>query len=199
MAILGLWPRPPSPLRPTRRAPLLAWLAGVLLTAAPALPAAMAAIGEYQIKAIFVFNFAQFVQWPPAALPTGQSPLVIGVLGADPFGAYLDEVVRGEKIEGHPLEVRRYGRIEDVNGCQILFISQSENDRLDRILADLKGRSILTVSEASGFGARGGMIDMVTVDHKIRLRINVAAARASTLTISSKLLRPAEIVATEKE
>jgi uncharacterized protein DUF4154 len=167
--------------------------------AAPNLSAEAAPAGEYQIKAVFVYNFAHFVQWPPDALPAGPTPLVIGILGTDPFGAYLDEAVRGEKIDGHPLAVQRFARIEDVRDCQILFISQSENDRLDRILGDLKGRSILTVSEAAGFGGRGGMIGLVTVDHKIRLKINVGAARASTLTISSKLLRPAEIVTTGKD
>ena len=169
------------------------------MAATPEFSAEAAPAEEYQIKAVFVYNFAHFVQWPAAALPAGSTPLVIGVLGTDPFGSYLDEAVRGEKIDGHPLAVARFDRVEDVRGCQILFISQSENDRLDRILADLKGRSILTVSEAAGFGGRGGMIGLVTVDQKIRLKINVGAARASTLTISSKLLRPAEIVATGKD
>jgi len=199
MAVLRPAPRRPLRLQLRRIGWRLAGLGILCAAGARDLPAEGAPAGEYQIKAVFVYNFAHFVQWPPAALPAGAAPLVIGVLGTDPFGPYLDEAVRGEKIDGHPLAVQRFRRIEDVRDCQILFISQSENDRLDRILADLKGRSILTVSEAAGFGDRGGMIGLVTVDHKVRLKINVGAARAATLTISSKLLRPAEIVTTGKD
>ena len=149
---------------------------------------------EYQIKAVFLFNFVQFVDWPPRAFSKAQSPLVIGVLGEDPFDSYLDEAVRGEKVNDHPLVIRRYRRPEDIGPCHILFISRSEAGRLGQVLAALKGRSILTVGDMAGFAERGGMIRFVTENNKIRLQINVDAARAADLTISSKLLEPAQIV-----
>lgn len=153
---------------------------------------------EYQIKAVFLFNFAQFVDWPPAAFPEPQTPLVIGVLGEDPFGASLDETVRGEKVGNRPLVVQRYREPQEIKTCHVLFISQSEAGRLEQILASLKGRNLLTVGDAGEFSQRGGMIRFVTENNKIRLRINVEAAKAAALTISSKLLRPAEIVVTGK-
>jgi hypothetical protein len=167
---------------------LSAWLLSGGLSAQPEAP------GEYQLKAVFLFNFAQFVEWPPQAFADAQTPLVIGVLGRDPFGAYLDETVRGERVNNRSLVVQRYGRVEDIDTCHILFISRSEGDRLEEILARLRGRSILTVADAEGFALPGVMIGLVTVENKIRLRINLEGAQAASLRISSKLLRAAEIV-----
>ena len=173
-----------------------AWLvlSAWLLSGALGLSAQTEAPREYQLKAVFLFNFAQFVEWPPQAFPDAQTPLVIGVLGRDPFGAYLDETVRGERVNNRSLVVQRYGRVEDINTCHILFISRSEGDRLEQILARLRGRSILTVADAEGFALPGVMIRLVTVENKIRLRINLEVAQAANLRISSKLLRTAEIV-----
>ena len=149
---------------------------------------------EYQLKAVFLFNFAQFVEWPASAFPEPDTPLGICVLGQDPFGAYLDETVRGETVGNHLLAVRRYRTADEVTGCHILFVSRQEQGRLREILDSLKGHSVLTVSDAERFASRGGMIRFVTEHNRIRLRINLEAARAAGLTISSKLLRPAQIV-----
>ena len=169
-------------------------LSACLLSGELGLSAQAASPKEYQLKAVFLFNFAQFVEWPPQAFPDAQAPLVIGVLGMDPFGAYLDETVRGETVNDRPLVVQRYGRVEDINTCHVLFISRSEADRLEQILTGLRGRHILTVSDTEGAAVRGVMIRMITAENKIRLRINLEEAQASNLKISSKLLRPAEIV-----
>lgn len=152
-------------------------------------PVQSAPAAEYQIKAVFLFNFAQFVEWPATAFPESHTPLVIGVLGQDPFGAYLDETVRGERVNNHPLTVRRYRRVEEIQTCHVLFISRSEVDRLDQILASLKYRKILTVADVESASGSRVMIRFVTQQNKIRLRINPEAARAANLSISSKLLR----------
>jgi hypothetical protein len=149
---------------------------------------------EFQIKAVFLFNFAQFVEWPPDAFSDPTSPLVIGILGNDPFGPYLDEAVRGEKVNERSIVIVRFARIEDVAKCHILFISQSEAGRLEQDLASLKGKDVLTVSDLDDFSSLGGMIRFVTEKNKVRLRINNGAARAEGLRISSKLLRPSEVV-----
>jgi hypothetical protein len=151
-------------------------------------------VSEYQIKAVFLFNFAQFVDWPPEAFSGPTAPLVIGILGDDPFGPYLDEAVKGEKVNNRPMVVRRYGRVEDVAGCHILFISRSESGHLAQILDHLKGQSVLTVGDVDGFNQMGGMIRFAMENSKVRLKINLRAAKQAHLTISSKLLRPAEIV-----
>lgn len=149
---------------------------------------------EYQLKAVFLFNFAQFVTWPKTAFSTADAPLVIGVLGADPFGNALDETVRGEQVQGHPLVVRRFRRVQDVVDCQLLFVTATEADRVPEILEHLKTHSILTVGESEGFAKSGGMIRFMAENGRIRLRINYAAVQAAGLQMSSKLLRPAEIV-----
>jgi hypothetical protein len=170
------------------------------LTAAPARAQAPAAPTAYQVKAVFLFNFSQFVDWPAASFADGRAPLVIGVLGSDPFGAMLDEIVRGETVNGRPLEVRRYDAVEQIGDpCHILFVGRSQDERLDAVLAALKGRSVLTVGDFEGFARRGGIIRFVTVGNKIRLRVNLAAAQDAKLTISSKLLRPAHIVASGQD
>ena len=174
-------------------------MSALLLSGGLDLSAQMAPAREYQVKAVFLFNFAQFVDWPPQAFPDAQTPLVIGVLGEDPFGTYLDETVRDGKVNNRPLAVQRYRRVEEIKTCHILFISRSEADRLGQILASLKERSILTVSDTEGATQRGVMIRLVTEKNKFRLRINLEAAKAANLTISSKLLRPAEIVAAGRD
>jgi hypothetical protein len=147
---------------------------------------------EYQIKAVFLFNFAQFVEWPETAFADAHSPLVVAILGENPFGNALDETIHGERLNGRSLTVIRSTRVEDILTCHILFVSRSEAGRLDEILSALKGRSILTVSDIEGFSRQGGMIQFVTENNKVRLRINNDAARSAGLTISSKLLRPSQ-------
>jgi len=159
---------------------------------------AQAKIQDYQVKAVFLFNFTQFVGWPSGAFADAQKPLVIGVLGDDPFGAYLDDTVRGETVDNRPLVVRRFRRAEDVD-AQVLFISGSEAGRLEQDVARLKDRSILTVSDIDSFLQHGGMVHFVTENDRVRLRINVDVAKAAGLTISSKLLRVSEVITAEKE
>jgi hypothetical protein len=166
----------------------------VALLLSLALPSETPPVKEYQVKAVFLYNFAQFVQWPAEALPSDGSPLVVGVLGEDPFNSYLDEVVRDEKVAGHPLKVVRFKRLEDVKDCHVLFVSSSEAPRLEPILKTLRTRNILTVGEHELFSRLGGMVSFVTRQGKIRLKINLDAVQAADLTVSSKLLRLAEIV-----
>ena len=101
--------------------------------------------------------------------------------------------MRGEKVNGRRLIVQRYRRMGDVKICHVLFISRSEADRLEQILGSLKGRNVLTVGDTDDFASRGGMIALATEKNKVRLRINLEAVKAANLTVSSKLLRVAEI------
>jgi hypothetical protein len=173
------------------------WLyLGTALAAAVPVNGATEAPSEYQVKAVFVFNFSQFVEWPQQAFAPDGKQFVIGVLGSDPFGERLEEAVRGEVINQRQLVIRRFQRVEDVQDCQILFIDRSQSGQLPRILTTLDHRSILTVSDLDRSSEKGVMIQFATLNNHIRLRINVESARAAGLVISSKLLRPAEIVTT---
>jgi YfiR/HmsC-like len=154
----------------------------------------VAASPEYQVKAVFLFNFAQFVEWPPQSFDDATAPFVIGVLGTDPFGSALEGAVRGETLNGRGFVIERYRSVTEIRRCQILFISRSEGAHMEEISAALAGHSILTVSDVEDAAQRGVMIRFVAEGNRIRLRINVDAARAAGLSISSKLLRPAELV-----
>lgn len=165
------------------------------LSGAPAWSQEPAPSREYQIKAVFLYNFTRFINWPESAFSSPEAPFVICVLGADPFGKALDEVIAGETVEGRPLQVRRYQRAEQLQSCQILYVGRSELPHLDDIRQALGDEPVLTVSDAQEFTSRGGMIQLDTVDGKIGLTVNLDASRRAGLTLSSKLLRAAQIVA----
>jgi hypothetical protein len=145
-------------------------------------------VGEYTVKAAFLYNFAKFVEWPADSMGGGGSPLVLGVLGDDPFGAAIDQVVAGKTANGRQLVVRRFKWGQDLKQCHILFISSSERKRLAEILGALRGASVLTVGDMDQFGQQGGMIQFVIEQSRVRFEINIGAAQNARLKISSKLL-----------
>ena len=153
---------------------------------------------EYQLKAAFLFNFTQFVDWPANSFSSAKEPMIIGILGKDPFGSYLEEIISGEKVNGHPLIINRYNNIDDVGRCQILFINLAETKKAEQAIAKLKEQNILTVSDAPDFLQQGGMIRFYTKSDKIKLEVNLEASKAANLVISSKLLRLVEIYKPQK-
>jgi hypothetical protein len=169
------------------------WVRGLALAVSLAGPLAAQATREYDLKAVFLYNFTTFVEWPKEARPAPGKPFIIGVLGRDPFGAVLDGVVAGESLNGTPLEVRRYRTAETARECQILFISSSEAAHLPQILDTLRGRPVLTVADMPRFSESGGIIAFST-GTRVQLHINAEAARQAGLSISSKLMRVATLV-----
>ena len=155
------------------------------------LQAQKSASREYQVKAVFLYNFTQFIEWPSTAFHGSDAPFVIGILGNDPFGKFLDEALAGEKIMGHAMKVERYQDVKDISSCHILFINP--NYQLGEALTVTRNRTILTVSDAVNFMKMGGMIRFFTQNNKIRLQVNTSAVKSGKLVISSKLLRLAAI------
>lgn len=151
---------------------------------------------EYQLKAVFLFNFAQFVEWPRDAFASADTPLAICVLGKDPFGSNLDDAVRGESAGGRRLVVERHAGTASVDSCHILFVPAAESGEIDGLVARLKDNRTLLVTDGPQHGA---MIGLVKERNRIRLRVNLSAVNAAQLTISSKLLRIAEIVGPRPE
>jgi YfiR/HmsC-like len=145
---------------------------------------------EYQVKAAFLWNFAKYIDWPPAAFTNDTSPFVIGVLGENPFGTDLEQTVRGKLINAHPITVKPRATLEEARQCHILFFSASETNRLAEVFENLRGAPVLTVgdTEAAQFTEKGGMIKFKFEGNKIRFQINDEAAKAAGLRISSKLL-----------
>jgi hypothetical protein len=145
---------------------------------------------EYELKAAFLYQFTKYVSWPSAAA----GPVSICVLGDDPFGRTLDETLADKSAKGEPIVVKRLRSASEVGSCRILFVSRSEQARLDSTLAALHGHATLTVSELSGFPSRGGMINLKVVDDRIKLEINPGNAERAGLKIRSELLRLADVV-----
>lgn len=148
---------------------------------------------EYQVKAAYILNFARFVEWPPDALPAS-SPMTIGIVGDDPFGGALDEVLRGKSANGHPIHLLRLRRDTVPARCQIVFISASEEPHLPEILRLIGRDSVLTISDIDRFSLRGGVIEFSMVGNRVRFDINRSPAGMARLTISSKLLNVARTV-----
>jgi hypothetical protein len=176
---------------------LLGLAAGALAFAPREAPAQPAVSKEYQVKAAFLFNFVQFVEWPPEAFANSDTPICIGVLGEDPFGTALAETVSDETVQNRKLIVQRSRRVENLKDCQLIFISKSETERVPGILGDLDPVPALTVGEAQGFAQRGGIINMYLAGNKVRFEINPAAARRKGLKISSELLKLGRIIEAE--
>lgn len=150
---------------------------------------------EYQLKAVCLVRFAQFVEWPARAFPKSTDPIVIGVLGVDPFGRNLDEAARVVGIvRNRPVVVRRFRGIGELGDCHMLFVSPSEEGSIGKIVDRFRGRPVLTVGETPGFAQQGGMITFTTIENKLRFRVNLPQAQEASLQISSKLLRWAEVM-----
>ena len=149
---------------------------------------------EVQVKAAFLYNFAKFINWPDEVFSNEKAALVFGILGEDPFGDTLAQMIKGKTVNGRPLEIKRFKRLEDVGGCHILFISSSERKRLSLIRQALNGASVLTVGDWEQFALEGGMISFTLEDNKVRFQVNPDFAERAGLKISSKLLTLAKIV-----
>ncbi len=189
----------PGTLRlPARRMLALIFAAAAFLTSAPPAGAQSEPPTEYEIKAAFLYNFAKFVEWPADAFPDAQAPVLLGILGDDPFGLVLDQMIYGKTANGRGFVVKRISEGAELRSCHILFISSSEKKYLARILEGLKGSGVLTVGDMDRFAESGGVIHLLLAENKVRFEINLTAAGRAGLKISSKLLALARIVADEQ-
>ena len=147
---------------------------------------------DYEVKAAFIYNFARYIQWPKES--DTNKPFVIGVIGKDPFGVVLDDSVHGQKVQGRPVAIKRFTKIDDVPDCDILFVSASESGRLQQIFTALHHAPVLTIGDVDQFAQVGGMINLTTEDKRIRFEVNVQAIERAGLKAGSQLLRLARIV-----
>lgn len=182
-----------DPRHPGRPRTFGAILFAIVVAASAIQPASAQPSPEYQLKAVFLYHFTQFVEWPREAFAEGDAPFVIGVLGENPFEGYLSEAVRDEKVHGREVAVRHLTAADSLGGVQILYISPSERYREREILDQVKGLPILTVGDSPDFVSSGGTVQFFPDRGRIRLRVNIDSARSSTLNISSRLLGLADI------
>jgi hypothetical protein len=149
---------------------------------------------EYKFKAVYLYNFLQFIEWPPQAFQGESWPIVVGVVGNDAFSGMLEQTVKDETIRDRPVIVRRISGVEETKACHVLFIAKGEEKNLHDILSKIKGKPILTVSETVEFVRQGGAINFYLEGNKLRFEVNLSAVKAANLVVSSKLLRLARIV-----
>jgi YfiR/HmsC-like len=149
---------------------------------------------EYELKADFLYNFTQFVQWPETAFSAPDSPFQLCLIGEDPFGRTLDETVISEFVGKHPIVVRRIRDVDNTPACHLAFVSAKSDIPFETVLETTRDSPVLLVGEDPESAEKGGTIGFRVVNRRIRLTINLAAARAADLRISSKLLRLSTIV-----
>ncbi len=157
-----------------------------------------------KVKAAYLYNFAKFVQWPEDRFADDKTPITIGVLGHDPFGSILDKTIKGKKVNGRRLVIKRFQarggkNTEALRRCHILYISPTERRHLADILWDLDGSDVLVVGEGTDFAPAGGMIGLVLEEQRIAFQVNREAVAKSRIKISAKLLRLAKIVRTRTQ
>jgi len=147
---------------------------------------------EYDVKAAFLLNFTRFVEWPADAFAAPASPFAICVLGKDPFGRALDDILEGESVNGRKLEARRISEAPAARACQMVFFGTTEKDILRAVRSS--GHGVLTVGEGEDFIRAGGAIGFILDNRRVRFDINQAAAEDAGLKLSSKLLNVARSV-----
>jgi hypothetical protein len=177
------------------RASIFGIIAGcLLLIASPKAFSQKEESSEYTVKLAFLYNFTKFVEWPPDSYRAPSSPLLICIVGHDPFSQVLEAELRTKNVEGHPVEVRSLKPNEKLSPCQIVFVPATEKQHADRIVSGLKGSNTLTVGETDGFAVQGGIINLTVEANKVHFEINRLAAERAGLKISSRLLNIAKIV-----
>ena len=172
----------------------LALVAAAALAFAAVPARAADAPSEYEAKASLLLNFMKFVEWPADSLDAFESPIVLGVLGPDPFGPALENAMEGRAAGGHPIVIRRWKRLRDLGACHVLFVALSDEDEIARALRAVGDRAVLTVGETPSFVRLGGTIGFYFHDSRIRFEISPGNAERAHLRISSRLLALSNVV-----
>lgn len=170
----------------------LRWLVPVIflvvvfavLRDAGAQPVDPAEIIERQVKAAYLFKFGSYIEWPDGTFASADSALKIGVIGADSLADELAQMAVGRTVNGRTVSVRKLRREDAITECNVLFIGRSDNGTLAEILAVVRGRPVLTVTESADAMALGSIINLVVVAGKVRFEI---AQKPGNLVISARL------------
>jgi hypothetical protein len=149
---------------------------------------------EYPVKLAFLYNFTKFIEWPPDSYRDSGAPLLICIVGHDPFSEILERELRTRNVGGHPVELKTFKANDKLSVCQIVFVPATEKHQADRIVRGLKGSSTLTVGETDGFAVLGGIINLTVEANTVHFEVNRLAAERAGLKISSRLLSIAKIV-----
>jgi len=149
---------------------------------------------EYQVKAAFLYNFTKFVDWPPKKFAHAQAPIVIGVLGKNPFGTALVEMLKDRKVNGREIEFKPIDSVAEIRGLHVLFVTAGEASRFTGLEPALRENSVLGVGESESFLSHGGAIIFALEGDKLRFEINMTSAERADVKISSQLQKLARKV-----
>ena len=149
---------------------------------------------EYQLKSAFIYNFTKYVKWPDSAFEEQDSPLIIAVVGKDPFGPVLDKDCGGKTTNGRKIVVKRFPSVEKLETCHLLFVPATEITQAPAIARRYSGSSVLIIGESPGFAEKYGLINFYIEKKRVNFEVNVDAAEREKLGISSQLLKLARIV-----
>lgn len=149
---------------------------------------------EYAVKAGFIYSFTKFTQWPESAFPGGQEEFVIGVIGDDPFGNTLDALAEQKKVQGRRVVIKRFSSLDEITGCQILFISSSQGGSLEKILARVGNKPVLLIGDTDGFAKKGVDVNFFIQEKKVRFEFNLKALDRAGIKVSSQLLNLGKII-----
>lgn len=149
---------------------------------------------EYQVKAAFLYNFTKFVEWPSAKFADHQAPIVIGVLGKNPFGTALAEMLKERKVNGREVEFKLVSSVAEIRHLHVLFVAASEASRFEGLETALRENSVLGVGETESFLSQGGAIMFALEDDKLRFEIDMGSAEEASLRISAQLQKLARKV-----
>jgi len=142
---------------------------------------------ENAVQAAFLPKFARYVEWPAAIRPAPREPFQLCVIGRDPFGPLLDRAAAGEQIEGRGVAIRRLPTVEGSNACHLAFVRGANPQETGRLLLALRGRPVLTITDARA-GSPRGMIHFTLAEGRVRFFVDEQEAAARGLAISSRLL-----------
>lgn len=179
-----------------RRALILVTIQLLFFASAYGATTAVSSTNEYQIKAAYLYKFATYIEWPPSAFEQINSPIVIGILGADEVATELGNLNSGQRINGREVELRRLKAGDSFIGIQMLFVGQKESGRLKSVLEPIQTQPVLVVTESANALDAGSVINFLFVDERIRFEISVIHAERSGLKISARLLGVAQKIET---
>ncbi len=168
-------------------------LLAIVVLSSPLAAAEPPAVPEYKVKAAFLVNFVRYTTWPPEVFPSDDAPIIIGVLGNDPFGAVLERTILTQK-SGRRLELRHVTSAEQATKCHLVFIAKSEQGHEAAWLAALADAPVVTIGESGQAIARGSLLEFVIVGNRVRFDANWAAMQRAGVKFSSQLLASAKKV-----
>ena len=148
---------------------------------------------EYLVKAAFLYNFTQFVQWPDSAFASKDAPFVVATFGDDPFNGALEQAMSGKSAQNHSVVVKHFGSVDAMDTCQMLFVPTTQDANLKPLFDKLGNKPVLAVGESDDFMSAGGGIRFYIDANRIRFEIDPDPISADGLKVSAKLLKLARI------